>query len=499
MYLNNEEINKNLNENLILKKNHIDNEIIKENNYKNKDKNDKISLGECTKICLYLGFISFGGPIAHIGVFKKILIEENKFLTELEFTDLFNICNIIPGPTSSQLLTAIMTLKTNSVIGGLISFLCFNMPALIAMIIIANLFQNEFNINEFSNITPANFDHYYLIYLFIMGICQAAVANILLAAFTLSEKIQKNLLQMILLTLATIIFSLTGNLLAMIVIMLSCGLITILNGDESMLLKLVNEDSKINNFKDEEKDKFTDLENLNTFEESNKIKIENKNNKDSTLPFFLGLPALITWGFFLKLFLIMKLFNLNFFLSKKNLIISEAFFRIGSVIVGGGHVVIPMMMTEFVETGLINREEILKGFSFVSLMPGPMFNIAGYIGALLNGTITGFISAFFIFLPGMLIMFFMIGNFKVLNNHKNIQFFIRGASTAGIGFIFTAIYTIFMETSVNSNNSNLISGLVNIAICFYLMKKTKILLPFILFIGAINYIILRFISFYIYI
>jgi chromate transporter len=480
MYIDKEENKNNLKENLISTK--------KENEFINRNKKKIMTLGECTKICIYLGFISFGGPIAHIGVFKKILIEENNFLSDLEFTDLFNICNIIPGPTSSQLLTAIMTLKTNSVIGGLISFLCFNMPALIAMIIIANLFQqNKFIIDEFTNITPANFDNYYIIYLFIMGICQAAVSNILLAAFTLSDKIKNNLLQIILLISATITFSFTGNLIAMILIMIICGLITILNGDESMLLKLVYEDSSIEN-----------KENLISIEDSNIIKNKNMIDNESKLPFFLGLPALITWGFFIKCFLLIKFFNLNFFLSEKNLIISEAFFRIGSVIVGGGHVVIPMMMIEFVETNLISRDEVLKGFSFVSLMPGPMFNITGYIGTLINGTLTGFLSAFFIFLPGMLIMFFMIGNLKVLNNHKNIQFFIRGASTAGIGFIFTAVFTIFMETTINSNNSNLISGLINIGICFYLMKKTTFLLPFILLIGALNYIFLRFISFYIY-
>ena len=102
--------------------------------------------------------------------------------------------------------------------------------------------------------------------------------------------------------------------------------------------------------------------------------------------------------------------NFEFFLSDKNLKISEAFFRVGSVIVGGGHVVIPMMMTEFVSTGFINQEDVLNGFSFVSLMPGPMFNIAGYIGVLINRTFAGFLSAFLIFLPGMLFMFFMIGN-----------------------------------------------------------------------------------------
>jgi len=444
--------------------------ISKYNNY------EKMNLSKVTKICLYLGFISFGGPIAHIGIFKKLLIEDRKFLSESEFTDLFNICNVIPGPTSSQLITAIMTIKTKSVFAGLVSFLCFNMPALIFMILLANLLQNTFRIQEFSSLSPENYTWHYLILLFFLGVCQSAVANIFQAAFTLSDKIKNNSLQLLLLLGSSIIFSLRGDHISMILIMITCGLITVFKSDEKMLLNIIqNKKEYMNN-------------NPNS-----------QYNSEEENSWFLGFPSLITWIIIAILFLTSKfVLNLNLFLSDKNLQISEAFFRIGSIIVGGGHVVIPMMMTEFVKTNLITQTDVLNGFSLVSLMPGPMFNIAGYIGTIINGTFSGFLSAFSIFLPGMLFMFFIIGKLDFLFSSPKIQFFIRGASTAGIGFIFAAAFMIFLETTINSLHSNIITGTFNIFVCFYLLKNTKIILPLILFIGGSNYILLRFVSFYLY-
>ena len=72
-------------------------------------------------------------------------------------------------------------------------------------------------------------------------------------------------------------------------------------------------------------------------------------------------------------------------------------------------------MSEFVKTGLITSSDVLNGFSLVSMLPGPMFNIAGYVGALINGVFSGIISAFCIFLPGMLFMMFIIGKLDFLN------------------------------------------------------------------------------------
>ncbi len=444
--------------------------IFKEKNF------EKLNISKVIKICFYLGLISFGGPIAHIGIFKKLLIEERKFLSEDEFTDLFNICNVIPGPTSSQLLTAIMTLKTNSIIAGLISFLCFNMPALLVMILMANLLQNTFKIENYIYMNPNNFTWEYFILLFFLGVCQSAVANIFQAAFTLSDKIKNNLLQVILLIGSSVIFSIKSNHLVMICIMIGCGIITVLRSDNQMLLILV-------------KDTNRNVQNENEFKYDS--------NKKS---WFLGFPSLITWGLISTIFIFSKyiLFTDTINTFSGTLSLSEAFFRIGSIIVGGGHVVIPMMMTEFVNTNLITQNDVLNGFSLVSLMPGPMFNIAGYIGTLINGTLAGLISALSIFLPGILFMFFVIGKLDLINSNEKFQYFIRGASTAGIGFIFSAAFIIYFETTFNSIQSNMLTGTINIFFCFYLLKQTKIALPFILFIGGVNYIFFRFGSYYMY-
>ena len=99
---------------------------------------------EIFKTCLYLGVTSFGGPIAHIGMFEKVFIKEKKLISPTTFSQLFALANVVPGPTSSQLLTAIAIVKTKSLLGGIISFLCFNMPALIVMITFAQLLKTNY-------------------------------------------------------------------------------------------------------------------------------------------------------------------------------------------------------------------------------------------------------------------------------------------------------------------------------------------------------------------
>ena len=320
------------------------------------------------------------------------------------------------------------------------------------------IFKNSFKIQQYSTMTPALFTYEYLIFLFFMGVCQSAVANIFQAAFILSEKIKNNKLQLFLMIKSGLIFLYTGDHISMIFIMLISGTITIFRNDDKMLLSIGNKKKNFNNN-----------------------------------PWFLGFPALFLWVISLSVIIFYKFYFSELIGKNFNLLLS--FFRIGSLIVGGGHVVIPMMITEFVNTNLISQNDVLNGFSLVSLLPGPMFNIAGYIGTNVNGTFAGFLSAFSIFLPGMLFMFFIIGKLDFLFSKDKLQYFIRGASTAAIGFIFSSAIMIFYETTFKNGQSNFITGSFNIAICFYLLKYTKIILPFVLFIGGFNFIFFRFILF----
>lgn len=409
--------------------------ILKDENSIIEKDDDQSSLIEISKICLYLGITSFGGPIAHIGMFNKIFIQEKQMLTEKSFSQLFSLCNVLPGPTSSQLLTAIATVKTKSLIGGIISFFCFNMPSLIIMIIIATVMKNNKQDNGFDTVTMSN-----IFQVVRVGIWQAAVAIVIQAAISLSRKIMSSKVQLIILGYSAIIYLFINKYLIMLALMIISGFVSLHQKEAEFLIEKTNE-----------------------------------NLIPDDIP-FLGIPALIT---FLVSYLVLYVASLS---RNLNLYLMENFYRIGSLIVGGGHVVIPMLLSQF--SNIISDIDILNSFSIVSLLPGPMFNISGYIGTLINGIFGGILSALSIFLPGMLLLFSSLKFITLLNSKTHLQFFLRGVSSSAIGFIFTAACLLWYEACVKNQVYNPIFGTVNIALCFILLEKYKKNLILVMIIGV---------------
>jgi chromate transporter len=390
-----------------------------------------MSLLENFKTCLYLGVTSFGGPIAHIGMYNKIFIQEKKIITEKEFMELFAICNVIPGPTSSQLLTAIATIKTRSLLGGIISFLCFNMPALIVMIIAGSIIKQS-NLN--SNVENEDAKNSYHPNIFLLGltvgIWQGAVALVLQAALTLNKKISNSNLQSYIVIASAVFFLIINKYYMMILLMLMAGSVSLYYKESEFLIK-----------------------------KGDSINI------DQTIP-FLGLPAILTLIIIYSLLLLFNFLTKSFY---TNFYLMESFFRIGASVIGGGHVVIPLIFSEF--NKIISDKDILTAFSVVSILPGPMFNISGYIGTIINGVLGGILSAFFIFLPGMLFLFASLKFLSYISDNPNLQFFIRGVSSAAIGFIFTSCAILMYDSCYKNCPFNFVFGIINVGISYVLLTK----------------------------
>lgn len=381
---------------------------------------------EIFKSCLYLGVTSFGGPIAHIGLFEKEFIKERKVISPSTFSQLFALANVTPGPTSSQLLTAIAIVKTKSLLGGIISFLCFNMPALIVMIITAQFIKYNNITSNFNENTSTIF------HTIAIGICQGAVALVLQAAISLSSKIKSSNFHLLLTFLSAIIYLISNKYITMITLMAISGYLSIIIKEEKFLLLKPQKIFELNEV------------------------------------CFIGLPALLT---FIAIYLIVYLLNYFFATFSINFYLMECFYRIGALIIGGGHVVIPMVLTEFEK--VLTQKEVLDAFTVVSMLPGPMFNISGYIGALVNGVFSGFISAFFIFLPGMLLLFTGLKFMTWVNDRPKIQFFLRGVSSSAIGFIFTSAAILWYDSCVRNSYYHYLIGTVNFIGCFVLLERFK--------------------------
>lgn len=393
---------------------------------------ETISLSETFKSSLYLGCISFGGPVAHIGLFRQHLIHEKRLISEKKFVSLFTLSNILPGPTSSQLYTVISTIKSRSLLGGILSFIGFNFPSLLIVLLVSSIIRLARGYN-FSDYFDSNF-------LRIMGgistgLAQGALSIVIQAALTLGGKVADTWLQKSLLISSAIVYFLYNNYYNMMIIMAISGVVTLLF-------------VYIFDFKDENKSN-------SSFDPAESI---------PSVP-NTGLPLLILFVLtFISLIILNWMFDENL-----TLYLMDRFFRIGSLIFGGGHVVIPMILSEFTRKGLISEIEVINGFSLISLLPGPMFNIAGYVGTIINGVFSGLLSAISIFAPGIILV---LGTFPFLNLlHKltNLQIFLRGVSSASIGFIFSAALTLWLECCFFNKHTQWLLGTINVSMCYTIL------------------------------
>lgn len=396
-------------------------------------------------LSLYLGFISFGGPIAHISMFKKILVEEKKYLNSSEFSNLFALCNFLPGPTSTQLFTAISTINSHSIFGGLINFLGFNMPGLVIMIFLALFTRGMTN-------DKSSYEDFSKINFFFLGVTQGAISLIIHAGYTLTKKQTKlNSFYLFLCFFSNIIYFLFQKYSIMMALMLGSGVANYIYKDNQIKNNIenknnnssINDDSLVMITKEKtEENKFDKYNHryevpLNEIHSSYNIKNIN----------YIGLPCFVLFlSFYLILIIIRSQFQNNIYF-----LLCESFYRIGFLIFGGGHVVIPMILSEFTQLGLLTGKDVMIAFSFVSSIPGPMFNIAGYIGTVISGIIGGVLSALFIFLPGLLLTFSVLPFISNIKENFYLRTFLKGMSISAIGFIFSSVMILWIESCLNTN------------------------------------------------
>ena len=165
----------------------------------------------------------------------------------------------------------------------------------------------------------------------------------------------------------------------------------------------------------------------------------------------------------------------------------ENFYRNGSMIFGGGHVLVPLLFTEFVEfKHYLNSEEFLVGFAFVQAVPGPVFSFCSYVGALsmreygiLGEIAGGLIASAGIFLPGTFLIYFLIRFWDSLKQYRVIRASIEGITAASTGLLLTA--TIFLMQPIELNVINLIIILVT----FTLLNFIRSMAPLLIILGLI--------------
>lgn len=290
-----------------------------------------------------LGFTSFGGPVAHLAYFKDEYIDRRKWLDDKTYSDIIALCQFLPGPASSQVGISIGMLR-GGILGGIVSWIGFTLPSIIVLVIFAMLYQT-FTLGD------AGFIH---------SLKVVAAAIVLHALIGLGRKLTPDKTRMAIAIVAAFIMLLYPSAWMQILIIIGAGLLG---------LKL---------FKDKAES------NVKPFS----VNISKKTGIISLGILIFGLIALPV---------LTKLTN-NPLLS-----IFDIFFRVGSLVFGGGHVVLPMLEREVVPTGWMAPEEFLAGYGMAQAVPGPLFTFSSYLGTMMEGIGGAIVATIGIFLPSFLL------------------------------------------------------------------------------------------------
>ena len=369
---------------------------------------------------LKLAVTAFGGPQVHLVQFQKILVDKKKYITSADIKELNSFCSILPGPTSTQTITAI-----GFKIGG--PFLAFF--TLAVWVFPACLMMGTFAIIiHFYHLENPKLN-------FLKYIQPMAVGFIIYAAFQIIQMFISKLYHWILLILSASIAILYQTPYLFPVLLLLGGFVS----------------SQINK------------------EKINKVKpIKNINWSN----FILFLSVFITAAV------------LGVFTQNKIVLLFENTYRFGSIVFGGGHVLIPMMYNQFVEIKhFLTANEFIAGVGLVQAMPGPVFSIATFCNAMalqeygfsgqLLGAVIGTIA---IFLPGTFLIFFIYPIWNQLKNYTPIKNAIEGVNAASVGLVIASAYLLFKPVVLNQSN------MIVLLLTLFLLLTTKVPSPVIVII-----------------
>ena len=339
---------------------------------------------------------AYGGPEAHYGVFTDQLVVKKKYLSEGELVELIALNSILPGPTSTQTIVAV-GYKTGGPVLALLTMLVWALPVIIAMTVLSFLYQilNNLNISTDG----------------LRYIGPMAVGFIVLAAFRIGRKVATDGFTIILLVLSGVITYFIRDPWIFPVVLIAGGIAGILHSGEKDLW--------------------------------NKVKIKP--------PW----KYLIAFAFLAVLSIVAALVFEN-----RIVTIFEHFYRYGYLVFGGGQVVVPVMHSELVEVnGFMTNAEFLTGYGLVQGLPGPLFSFSAYAGGMAargNGVFIQILGsmagALGIFLPGLLLIYFVYPVWASLKQIKGINVSLKGIKAVAGGLIAVSAIILMQRSGFTLEN-----------------------------------------------
>jgi chromate transporter len=335
---------------------------------------------------LKLGVTSFGGPIAHLGYFRDEFVARRKWLDEASYADVVALCQFLPGPASSQVGITLGMLRAG-LPGALAAWIGFTAPSALAMMLFG------YGVTAFGDLGYAAWLH---------GLKIVAVAVVAQAVWGMAQNLCPDRSRVTLAIVAAVLTLFLPSAISQVGVIAIGALI----GWRFLPGEAGNGQSALH------------------------VPLSRR----------AGLAAFIAF--------IVLLIGLPLAAGATNnhtIRLLDAFYRSGSLVFGGGHVVLPLLQQEVVPPGWISNDGFLAGYGAAQAVPGPLFTFSAYLGAAMqtqpNGWLGALICLVAIFLPSFLLLFGALPFWNDLRKRAGIQSALRGVNAAVVGLLLAALYT----------------------------------------------------------
>lgn len=336
-------------------------------------------------VFLRLGLTSFGGPIAHLGYFREEFVARRRWLSERSYVDLVALCQFLPGPASSQVGIG-LGLSRAGFSGAVAAWAGFTLPSAIILVLFAK------GVSTWGSAFPSGLLH---------GLKIVAVAVVAQAVWGMARNLCTDVPRVTIAAFSACAALLWPNPMGQIGVIVCAAVVGL------TLHKPAQGQAA----------------------ESLPISISRKVGVISLVVFFsllAGLPLLMEA------------------LPSQTLSMVHDFYRAGSLVFGGGHVVLPLLQTATVPNGWVANDTFLAGYGVAQAVPGPLFTFAAFLGASMNVQPSGWVGAsvclIAIFAPSFLLVIGVLPFWEQLRHSFRTQAALSGVNAGVVGLLLAALY-----------------------------------------------------------
>jgi chromate transporter len=353
-------------------------------------------------VFLRLGLTSFGGPVAHLGYFREAFVVRRRWLRDDAYADLVALCQFLPGPASSQVGMA-LGLQRAGLLGLLAAWCGFTLPSAVLLVAFALLVSGT------PDLAGAGW---------LLGLQAAAAAVVAQAVLGMARSLTPDRRRATIAAAAAIVVLLVPGPAAQVAVMAACGVVGVL-----WLGSVVGPVEGV----------------AGTADAGTEIAVR--------LPRWVAVSALVAFAALLVAAPVaasgtgaVRLFGV--------------FAQAGSLVFGGGHVVLPLLESQTVATHLVDHADFLAGYGAAQAVPGPLFTFAAYLGAVADGSPSGLVGAAValvaIFLPAALLVVGTLPFWHVLRALPWARRVLAGVNAGVVGLLAAALWDPVITEGVRS-------------------------------------------------